>query len=118
MSANLDVKWILKAHKGTLEKLSMMLCNDCDYGTIKLLAIARNLFENLVWLKLFNHNSDYGIVFYNELPPDHEAVYKAITRYTIVDLDKCYERLGYKSEVIVNGMKKWGFISERSFSAN
>lgn len=43
------------------------------------------------------------------LPPDHRAVFKAITKYTVVDLDECYERLGYKGEVEIDGKKKWGF---------
>ena len=30
-----------------------------------------------------------------ELPPDHRAVFRAITRYSIVDRDAAYERLGY-----------------------
>lgn len=30
-----------------------------------------------------------------ELPPDHKAVFRAITRYAIVDRDAAYERLGY-----------------------
>ena len=30
-----------------------------------------------------------------ELPPDHLAVHRAITRYSIVDRDAAYERLGY-----------------------
>ena len=31
----------------------------------------------------------------NELPPDHAHVFKAITRYAVVDRDSVYERLGY-----------------------
>jgi hypothetical protein len=31
----------------------------------------------------------------SELPPDHAAVFRAITRYAIVDRDAAYERLGY-----------------------
>lgn len=30
-----------------------------------------------------------------DLPPDHKAVFRAITRYAIVDRDAAYERLGY-----------------------
>ncbi|MCW2337236.1 hypothetical protein M2337_001469 [Sphingobium sp. B2D3A] len=31
----------------------------------------------------------------SELPPDHRAVFRAITQYAIVDRDAAYERLGY-----------------------
>lgn len=31
----------------------------------------------------------------NRLPPDHHAVFKAITQYSVVDRDELYERLGY-----------------------
>lgn len=30
-----------------------------------------------------------------DLPPDHQAVFRAITKYAVVDRDKAYERLGY-----------------------
>lgn len=32
-----------------------------------------------------------------ELPPDHAAVFRAITKYSVVDRDAAYERLGYLS---------------------
>jgi hypothetical protein len=34
-----------------------------------------------------------------KLPDDHYAVFKAITKYSYVDKDKCYERLGYSRQV-------------------
>lgn len=45
----------------------------------------------------------------NTLPTDHQAVFKNITSYAWVNLEKCYERLGYMGEVEVNGRKKKGF---------
>lgn len=35
----------------------------------------------------------------SELPPDHTAVFRAITKYSVVDRDAAYERLGYLSWV-------------------
>ena len=46
------VWWILSAHIGTLEKLSTMLRREGPYESFELLAVARNIFENLVWLRL------------------------------------------------------------------
>jgi hypothetical protein len=59
--------WILRAQIGTLDKLKGLLIRDGDYETFELLAIARNLFENLVWLRLFNSDLQYGLVFYEQL---------------------------------------------------
>src|ERR1700730_1021932 len=59
--------WILRAQMGTLDKLKGLLVRDGDYETFELLAIARNLFENLVWLRLFNRDAQYGLVFYEQL---------------------------------------------------
>ena len=44
------------------------------------------------------------------LPPDHEAVYAAITKYSVVDRDKAYERLGYFGERIRGGRAVKGFL--------
>ncbi|WP_168734446.1 reverse transcriptase domain-containing protein [Ollibium composti] len=41
----------------------------------------------------------------SRLPPDHYAVYKAITAYSVVDKEKLYERLGYYG---VKGHNKTG----------
>ncbi|WP_029585337.1 hypothetical protein [Bradyrhizobium sp. URHD0069] len=59
--------WILRAQIGTLDKLKGLLTRDGEYETFELLAIARNLFENLVWLRLFNRDPQYGLVFYEQL---------------------------------------------------
>lgn len=59
--------WILRAQLGTLDKLDSLFGRDRVEGTFELLGIARNLFENLVWLRLFNQDGRYGIVFYRQL---------------------------------------------------
>jgi hypothetical protein len=59
--------WILRAQIGTLDKLTGLFVRDGDYDTFELLSIARNLFENLVWLRLFNSDSQYGLIFYEQL---------------------------------------------------
>ncbi len=38
-----------------------------------------------------------------ELPPDHAAVFRAITKYAVVDRDQVYERLGFVGLKIENG---------------
>ena len=67
-------------------------------------------FESLDHNKLYQTWCD--LLGVESLPPDHEAVYKAITRYTVVDLDECYKRLGYKGTIEINGVKKWGFTCD------
>src|SRR4051812_33414138 len=59
--------WILRAQIGTLDKLKSLFVRSGDYETFELLAIARNLFENLVWLRLFNCDPQYGLIFYEQL---------------------------------------------------
>lgn len=61
------VWWILSAHIGTLDKLSTVLRREGPYDSFELLAVARNIFENLVWLRLMNNDQQFGIVFYAQL---------------------------------------------------
>lgn len=61
------LRWILNAHLGTLDKLEPLFESEREYKTYELLAIARNLFENLVWLRLMSGNLQYGLVFYANL---------------------------------------------------
>ena len=48
-----------------------------------------------------------------ELPPDHAAVYKAITKYADVDYEEVLRRLGLYGDVIVKGVKKQGYKVEK-----
>jgi hypothetical protein len=59
--------WILRAQIGTLDKLKGLFVREGTYETFELLGIARNLFENLVWLRLFSRDPQYGLIFYEEL---------------------------------------------------
>jgi hypothetical protein len=59
--------WILRAQIGTLDKLKGLFVREGNYETFELLGIARNLFENLVWLRLFSRDPQYGLIFYEEL---------------------------------------------------
>jgi hypothetical protein len=59
--------WILRAQIGTLDKIKGLFRRDGTYETFELLAIARNLFENLIWLRLFNRDSQHGLVFFEQL---------------------------------------------------
>jgi len=74
------VWWILSAHIGTLEKLSTMLRRGGLYESFELLAMARNIFENLVWLRLMNKDQQYGIVFYAQLLRNQIESGKALLR--------------------------------------
>ena len=64
--------WILQAHVGTLNKLAMLLPNYRTPTTAELLVVARNLFENLVWLRLFELNAQEGVTFYAQLLKDQK----------------------------------------------
>ncbi|GGD79839.1 hypothetical protein [Rhizobium anhuiense] len=65
-----SLTWILAAHKGTLEKLPLLLPLDRPPSSLELLSAARNLFENLVWLRLFELGSEWGLRFYGRLLQD------------------------------------------------
>lgn len=67
LSDNSDIFWILRAQIGTLEKLGALLPVDREPSSVELLAVARNLFENLVWLKLFLLDPCWGFFFYGQL---------------------------------------------------
>lgn len=59
--------WILNGHKGTLEKLPMLLASDRPPTSLELLSAVRNLFENLIWLRLFELGAEWGLRFYGRL---------------------------------------------------
>lgn len=61
------VAWILRAQRGTLEKFQTLLPMASQESSLGLVALARNLFENLVWLKHFNEDVAYGLKFYRDL---------------------------------------------------
>lgn len=61
------IVWILRAQIGTMEKIKTLFSREGQYDTFELLAVARNLMENLVWLRLFNIDHQYGLLFYSEL---------------------------------------------------
>ena len=46
----------------------------------------------------------------SELPPDHEAVFRAITAYAVVDRDQVYERLGFIGPKLKNGKEVRGYL--------
>jgi hypothetical protein len=67
LSADSGTHWILRAHIGTLEKLAILLPADREPSSSELLAGVRNIFENLVWLKLFLIDPSWGLFFYGQL---------------------------------------------------
>lgn len=58
------VWWAYLAQIGSLDKFDTVLARDGDYETFELLAIARNLLENHIWLRLLRADVNYGLVFY------------------------------------------------------
>lgn len=64
---NSEKTWILKAQEGTLEKFRDIYRKSKLESDIELVSLARNLFENIIWLKLFNKDHGYGLVFYYQL---------------------------------------------------
>lgn len=67
---NSAICWALKAQEGTLEKFRDIYSESTLESDTELVALARNLFENIIWLKLFNKDADYGLVFYHHLLND------------------------------------------------
>jgi hypothetical protein len=70
-------RWAHFAHIGTLDKLELMLTRKGEYETFELLAIARNVFENLVWLRFLNRDYRNGLIFYTKLLDDTAANYRS-----------------------------------------
>lgn len=64
---NSEITWTLKAQEGTLEKFRDIYSKSKLESDTELVALARNLFENIIWLKLFNKDHGYGLVFYYQL---------------------------------------------------
>lgn len=60
-------RWVHFAHRGTLDKIECLLPPPGPHDTFELLATARNVFENLVWLRLMKGDIGYGLVFYGQL---------------------------------------------------
>ncbi|MBD8621196.1 hypothetical protein IFT67_20000 [Sphingomonas sp. CFBP 13728] len=67
VSEDNGVSWALRAQIGSLEKLIGLLPEGRNPSSVELLASARNLFENLVWLKLFLIDPGWGDFFYGQL---------------------------------------------------
>lgn len=59
--------WALRAQEGTLRKFIDVFSLVDPRHNVELVALARNLFENLIWLKLFNLAPEYGLLFYRQL---------------------------------------------------
>ncbi|MFV3014858.1 hypothetical protein ACM9HO_03985 [Pseudomonas sp. KHB2.9] len=64
---NSEITWALKAQEGTLEKFRDIYNASKLDGDTELVALARNLFENIIWLRLFNKDHGYGLVFCYQL---------------------------------------------------
>lgn len=75
--------WVLRAQKGTVEKF-LELFGPSELRTdVELVALARNIFENLIWLRLFNADRNHGLLFYRDLlreqlKSQHQAIEKAL----------------------------------------
>jgi hypothetical protein len=54
-----------------------------------------------IWCRMFEMD---------ELRPDHAAVFKAMTKYSVVDREKAYERLGFFGTKMKNGKMSKGFL--------
>jgi hypothetical protein len=52
------VVWVLRAHLGTLDKLETLFRRDGEYSTFEMLAVTRNLFENLIWTRSFAQDAE------------------------------------------------------------
>ncbi|MEZ6028786.1 MAG: hypothetical protein R3C46_03450 [Hyphomonadaceae bacterium] len=70
-------KWVCLAHLGTLEKLARLFPGDGPYSEFEVVGATRNLFENLVWIKLFERDVQYGLVFYLQLLLDQQKSVQA-----------------------------------------
>lgn len=60
----LEIEWVLRAHIGTIEKINTLLPKGRLPSSLEIISSARNLFENIVWLKLFEESYAWGGRFY------------------------------------------------------
>ena len=82
-----DISWILAAHKGTLEKLPLLLPHDRLPSSLELIAAARNLFENLVWTKLFQLDPKWGEHFYGRFLKDQLDDLNGLTAKIMAEIE-------------------------------
>jgi len=61
------VTWINACHHGVLGRLPDLFDGERAPTSFELLAIARHLFETLIWLRLFKADLDWGVHFYAQL---------------------------------------------------
>ena len=47
----------------------------------------------------------------SSLPPDHAAVFKAVTQYAVVDREAAYERLGYLRREVIHGRERLAYTT-------
>ena len=80
-------RWVHFAHIGTLDKLGLMLTREGEYETFELLAIARNAFENLVWLRFLNRDYRNGLIFYAKFLDDEAANYRSFLQKVTDEAD-------------------------------
>ncbi|CAM5387660.1 hypothetical protein FALB51S_01982 [Frigidibacter albus] len=71
LSEHHGIYWILRAQLGTLDKLKVLLPEDRLPSSVEILAGCRNIFENLVWLKLFLIDQSWGLFFYGQFLQAH-----------------------------------------------
>lgn len=65
-----------------------------EYETAAVVTLDISKFFESIDHKLL-HSKWCALLGHAELPPDHAAVFAAITKYAIVDRDEAYERLGF-----------------------
>lgn len=75
-----NANWVHRAHLGTLDKLETTFGNAATFNDVQLVSLARNIFENLVWLRLMSQTVGYGFVFYAMLLRNQRENQEAIIR--------------------------------------
>jgi hypothetical protein len=63
--------WICTAHQGTLDKLERFFVGNGPFSDLEIVGNARNLFENLVWCRLFQIEIGYGLIFFEQFLREH-----------------------------------------------
>lgn len=85
--------------------MSIRECQSCSVVALDI----RKYFESIDHRRLYQIWCE--LIGVEKLPPDHLAVFKAITRYRFVDRSAAYARLGYIGEKLQpNGTKALGYL--------
>lgn len=108
--------WCLSALGDSLVRVSLFLEQNFNFvETIGVVAISRYLFELSVWLKLFEQDERYGLVYYKQLLETQEKYYRDHRSQLRREVDmlkqfESYENIQIQNKVKMTDLKDVGNV--------